>query len=209
MCLTKIQIPERRFFMYVNLDLFHIHSGEEMKLQLPTRNLESCVKNYCSVEELHKQVLSLEMESDFEFTDTEFVNIPLLNQTLLKIKDLSSRDFSRFIRIWEVQDEKDLFTLINTLNYFDNYEIIDKTKTDRKTIANLVSYALFGCDLAWELESQLTPSNVNALIHAGLKSGILKESDTDFYVYDNYVLEQNVIQSAETLEKLPFDRKAG
>lgn len=207
--LQKIQIPERRFFMYVNLDLFHIHSGKEMKLQLPTHHLESCVKGYCSVEELHKQVLSLEMESDFEFTDTEFVNIPLLNKTLLKIKDLSSRDFSRFFRIWKVQDEKDLFTLINTLNYFDNYEIIDKTKTDKKTIANLVSYALFGCDLAWELESQLTPNNVNALIHAGLKSGILKETDTDFYVYDNYVLEQNVIQSAETLEKLPLDRKAG
>lgn len=193
--------------MFVNLDLFHIHTGKEIKVKLPVKHLETYLKDYCDMEELHRQVLSLEMDSDFEFTDTEFVNIPLLNKTLLKINELSSRDFSRFIRIWEVQEEKDLYALINTLNYFDNYEIIDKTKTDRKTIANLVSYALLGCDLAWELESQLTPSNVNALIHAGLKTGILKETDTDFYVYDNYVLEHNTIQSIETLEKLPYERK--
>lgn len=196
--------------MYVKLDLFNIHSGKEMKLKLPTRYLESHLRDYCTVEELNQQVLSLEMESDFDLEDNEFINIPLLNETLIKIQELSSRDFFKLFQIWRVQEDKNLYTLVNLLKYYDNYEIIDRKCTDRKTIANLVNLALFGCSstLIWELPDQLTPNNVNALISVGLKSGIIKAVDDKFYIYDNTVLEQNVIDNVEVLEQLPFDRKA-
>ena len=193
--------------MIANLKLYNIQTNKEMELDLPVFPLQDALGDFCSVEELHNQVLTLEIESGIGFEDDEFVDIDLLNHTLLEIFSLEPRDMLKWTKIWDIQEEKNLYTLVNVLRFFDNYEIIDKTQTDKRTIANLVSYALFGCDLAWELESQLSYNNINALIHVGLKSGILKETQNDFYIYDNDVLQKNTIQSAEILEILPYQRQ--
>ena len=195
--------------MDMTLTLYNTVTKKEKTLNLPEVALAYTLGDFCSVKDLYRNVITLEVESEFGFEWENTLDIELLNNTLLKLQNLKVKDYNRFILIWKVQEKKDLYGLINTLKFYEHIEIINKTTIDKRNIANLVNYALFGDELAWQLETQLTPNNINALIHAALRCGIIKENDTDFFICDNYVFEQSIIQSVETLEKLPFDRKAG
>lgn len=191
------------------LTLYNTVTKKEKTLKLPEVALSFTLGSFCLVKELPQKVITRKVESEYGFDFEPSLDIDLLNNTLLKIQVLTVRDYNKLIPIWKVQEKKDIYGLINTLKFFGHIERIDKTSTDKKIIASLVNFALFGDELALELESQLTPNNINALIHAGLRCGIIKEGDTDFFICDNYVFEQSVINSAETLEILPFDKRGG